>query len=171
MTSLREHTNNIHDKAQNTEWSNLLISGNISKEQYAHYLHNLLEIHRAIESKNLITKDDILRVNAIQNDIDNIDITVSEDILPSTKEYIEYLRNLLDNKVWSHIYCHYLGYMYGGEIIKKSIPYSATMLEFNNCGDCISHVRNNLKDADPDEAVTAFKYIIKVFNDLWRHYK
>lgn len=171
MTSLREVTREAHDEAENTPWGKLLVSGNMSKKQYVHYLYNLLEIHQAIESRGVITKPEVLRVPHIINDIEATDKETSPITLDSTWKYIDHLRQLPNEKLWAHIYCHYLGYMYGGQMIKKAISYPTTMLDFDDRTACIAYIRENLENVDHKEAIAAFKWATHMFNDLYANYK
>mgnify|MGYP006279144885 CR=1 FL=1 len=171
MTSLREVTREAHDQAEHTDWAKLLLGGNISRAQWSHYLFNLLEIHQAIESRGVLTDPRVLRVNAIINDIEATDAKISPVTLDSTWQYIDHLNNLPAEKLWPHIYCHYLGYMYGGQMIKKSVPYSTTMLDFEDRTACIQYIRDHLNDADEQEAILAFKWATIMFQDLWDSYK
>lgn len=171
MTTLKEATRAVHDEAEHTEWSKLLVSGTISKKQYVHYLYNLLEIHQAIEDRGVITNDLVKRVPSIINDIEAIDNSVMPDVLDSTWQYVDHLRHLPEELLWCHIYCHYLGYMYGGQMIKKAIPYSTTMLDFDDRMNSIAYIREHLENADHDEAISAFKWATRMFNDLWDRYK
>lgn len=170
MTTLKEATRAAHDAAETTEWAKLLISGKITIDQYAHYLYNLLEIHDAIESRNVITMPQILRVPAIAYDIETLQTSVNPGALDSTWDYIKHLRNLPEEKLWCHIYCHYLGYMYGGQMIKKAVPFTTTMLDFEDRPECVAYVRSHLENADHAEAVHAFERATIMFNDLWTNY-
>ena len=171
MTTLKEATRDVHDEAEHTEWGKLLINGNRTRTQYVHYLYNVLEVHQAIESRNVITKKEVLRVPSIINDIEATDITISPVALDSTWKYVDYLNKLSDDQLWGHIYCHYLGYMYGGQVIKKAVPFSTTMLDFDDRQDCVAYIREHLEGVDHEEAKAAFKWAIVMFNDLWKHYK
>jgi heme oxygenase len=171
MTTLKEVTRAVHDEAEHSEWGKLLVNGNITKAQYVHYLFNLLEIHQAIESRGVITKPEVLRVKTIINDIEATDSTISPVTLDSTWKYVDHLNKLPDDQLWGHIYCHYLGYMYGGQIIKKAVPFSTTMLDFDDRQGCVAYIREHLDGVDHEEAKAAFKWATVMFNDLWDHYK
>lgn len=171
MSNLREVTREAHDEAENTPWGKLMVSGNMTRSQWVHYLYNLLEIHQAIEARGIIDKSEILRVQSIINDIEATDKTASPVVLDSTWEYIDHLRKLPPEKLWAHIYCHYLGYMYGGQMIKKAISYSTTMLDFDDRPSCVAYIREHLENVDEKEAVLAFKWATKLFNDLWDNYQ
>lgn len=171
MTTLKDVTRAVHDEAERTNWGKLLVSGNISRSQWVHYLFNLLEVHQAIEGRGVLTKPEVLRVRAIADDIEATDTKVSPVVLDSTWRYVDYLRKLPDDKLWPHIYCHYLGYMYGGQMIKKAVPFSTTMLDFDDRPACIAYIREHLENADHDEAIAAFKWATLMFNDLWDNYK
>lgn len=47
--SLREYTKDLHIEVEKTEFSKLLLSGNISNEQYANYLCQILLVYNPIE--------------------------------------------------------------------------------------------------------------------------
>lgn len=171
MSNLREVTREAHDEAEQTPWGKLLVSGDINKKQWVHYLYNLLEIHQAIESRNVITKPEVLRVQSIINDIEATDTRTSPVTLDSTWKYIDHLNKLSDKQLWPHIYCHYLGYMYGGQMIKKAVPFSTTMLDFDDRPSCVAYIREHLENVDEKEAIAAFKWATYMFNDLWENYK
>ena len=71
--SLREITKDLHTDAERTAFAKLLLSGEISKEQYAQYLYQMLLIYNPIEMGNEnqgFFKDlpDIQRTYAIYQD-------------------------------------------------------------------------------------------------------
>jgi heme oxygenase len=73
-TSLREAIHDLHHVAENTRFTKLLLSGDITPEAYSKFLQNLYPIYSNLESqatRHGLLKDifDILRAESIHNDI------------------------------------------------------------------------------------------------------
>lgn len=168
MTTLKEATSTVHRQAEQTRWARLLVTGKITEQQYAAHLVNLLPIHKAIEERIFLPAN-IIRSKLIEQDLVTLNIT--SDILSATKSYIEYLSNLSDQKIWAHIYVHYLGELYGGQYIKKVIKFPTRHLEFANIEESIAYIREFSKLAEHDEAIKAFEFTIKLYEQLWEENK
>ena len=168
MTTLKEATNIVHRQAEQTDWTKLLITGKIDREQYAAHLVNLLSIHTLLEQRIKLPSD-LQRSEKILEDLTDLKITA--DVLDITIEYVGCLSKLSDSELMSHIYVHYLGSLYGGQYIKKVLAFSSNHLEFNNSEDCIRYIRELTHDCDHDEAIRAFSWTIAVYKKLWEEYK
>jgi heme oxygenase len=165
MKTLKESTADIHKKAEETALSKELISGNISEDTWLTYLSNIIHVHMVIESRGLIEKQEVLRTGKIGLDLGSID-SAHLRLKKSTIEYCQYLEELPDNKLWAHIYVHYLGHLYGGQYIKKNIKWSSNFLDFEDHKGCIEYLREKTEDVKPKEAKVAFEWIIKIYDDI-----
>lgn len=123
-------TREIHEEAENTKWSQLLVSGNILDEQYGQYLYNLLHIYESIEN-TLSTHgfwaqhpalSEIKRVIPITYDRGMFKSDVGIGFEKTTVQYGEYLRQLDVKALLAHLYVRHFGDMYGGQIIAKKVP-------------------------------------------------
>lgn len=167
MIDLKTLTREIHAAAEHNPFSQKLVNGELSKDGWVTFLHNQLEAYQAIESRGLITLPDLLRVPRIASDIEACDADHKKvAIVPATWKYVEHVRNLPEHLVWSHIYVRYMGDAHGGQMIKKANRWSTNMLDFEDRVACIKWLREHTADADPDEAITAFKMVMDIYTEL-----
>jgi heme oxygenase len=163
---LRQAVQDNHRAAERTRWSQMMISGDMRIEQYAAMLYNMLPIYAELERTGLITKPEVLRASLVQADLDALGGT-KHGLTLSTVYYTRYLESLDDTARWAHIYVHYLGNMYGGQMIGRRLPGQHDHLLFDDLTGCIAYVRENITDVRSDEANTAFIWTIKVYDELY----
>lgn len=164
MGIIRESIRCVHERAEKHPFAQSLIDGTISKSRWDTYLFNLLVIHKTIEDRAIIKKDELLRTDKLFLDL--MDCRGGTPVVEHTRKYYEYLDSIDENKLWSHIYVHYLAHLYGGKIIREHIPWSSRFLVFDDSEGCIRYIRENCENADTDEAISAFESTIKIFDDL-----
>jgi len=176
--SLREITKDLHTDAERTAFAKILLSGEISKEQYAQYLYQMVLIYGPIEMGNEVQgffKDlpDIQRTWAIYQDFTELagkDYT-GYKWLPSTVDYHNYILELLSNKerrhlIKAHLYCRHMGDLYGGQILAKRVPGSGKFYKFKDAEKLKEQIRAELTDDLGDEARVAFEWAIKIMREL-----
>jgi heme oxygenase len=176
--SLREITKDLHTDAERTAFAKLLLSGEISKEQYAQYLYQMLLIYNPIEMGNELQgffKDlpDIQRTYAIYQDF--VELAGKDSVgykwLPSTIDYYHYLLELLSDPerkhlIKAHLYCRHMGDLYGGQILAKRVPGSGKFYQFKDADKLKEQIRAELTDDLGDEARVAFEWAIKIMREL-----
>ncbi len=192
--SLKKLTDSIHKKAEQTKWSQLLVSGDMTCKQYGQYLYNLLYIYSVLETKADrlgIFKDhpklrDIQRIWPLT--LDRGWFPYENEYEPTTHEYVEYLESCTREQILAHMYVRHFGDMYGGQIIAKKAPRPdedssweyrdqeslpdldeecwTEYFNFENKSELISIMRSLLTNEMADEAIHGFKYAINLFNDL-----
>jgi heme oxygenase len=185
--SLKKMTDSIHRKAEQTKWAQLLVSGNMSAEQYGLYLYNQSFIYSSLESRisdlNLLDPvyRKIFRTYPLSLDLFAYYNTPKVKF-DSTDRYIDYVQHLDKDQAWAHLYVRHFGDMYGGQIIAKKAPLkdadvnagftesSHAMYEFENKSETIRYVRSNLKDEMADEAILCFQFAIDLFQDLEEYF-
>lgn len=166
MTDLRTITKDIHDAAERTALSQMLISGDFNQHEWATFLANQMEAYQAIERRNIITLPSLLRVPALRRDLDEVAPLHQPRVLNSTWRYVEHIKGLSDDLVWSHIYVRYLGDLFGGQMIKRAAKWPCNHLDFEDKQACMQYLRQNTANADPGEAVNAFKMVIDVYEEM-----
>lgn len=175
--SLKDLTKQKHQDAERTEFANLLLSGNITKEQYALYLAQMLEVYSKLEfycaKAGLLTDlPGLGRALNIFEDIKELDVPMADlKLLESTKQYSEYLFNLSEdaskhNLLFAHLYVRHMGDLYGGQMIAKKVPGSGKFYEFRNRSELIEKIRAKLDDSLGDEANIAFDHAIAIMKEL-----
>jgi heme oxygenase len=174
--SLKELTQEKHTEAENTEFAKLLLSGNISKEQYSNYLYQMLLIYNSLELSArkvglLDELPDTRRSPNIYKDLVELSGTNHGFVwLPEAVEYHKYLLSLGEandrNKIMAHIYVRHMGDLYGGQMIKQKVPGSGKFYEFKDPVGLKALIRERLDDSMGDEANIAFDYAIKIMKAL-----
>ena len=175
--SLREITKDLHTDAERTEFAKLLLGGNISKEQYANYLWQMVLIYPPIEMGNSLqghfkNLPDIERAWSIYQDF--VELAGKEHDhkwLPSTIAYHNYLLELLNDParkylIKAHLYCRHMGDLYGGQIIAKRVPGQGRFYKFKDPEKLKEQIRAELTDDLGDEARIAFEWAIKIMREL-----
>ena len=118
--------------------------------------------------------DELYRTHLLVKDI-ALGPSMEVTACPATIEYVSYLSRQFNpqanGQYKGHIYTHYLGWLYGGQMIAKNLALPKYHLQFNNPKACVDYVRNNLLglvfDRDADEAKLAFSYTIKIYKELY----
>lgn len=178
--NLKELTRQHHDNAERTEFADLLLSGDISPKLYQEYLHAQLQNYMAVESAVSVPMElePIFRSAQIEQDLQEIEslfgLDEIEDNLPSVTEYVSHVQTLAEendnDKLLAHLYVRHFGDAHGGQIIKKNVPGSGTMYEFEDRRELIQGVRELLHDGMADEAKICFEYAERLFHELIERY-
>lgn len=169
--SLKELTKDVHHDAERKPFAKLLLSGNITPQQYYVYLFNQFHMYQALESKlDLSGIEDIARHNKIRDDIHELESLFDikpKTLFKSTVDYIRYINSIHDQqRLLAHLYVRHFGDMYGGQIIKKRIPGSGSMYDFDNVEFLKQTVREKLTDDMAEEAKVCFNYAIRLFEEI-----
>jgi heme oxygenase len=176
MTTLKELTHENHVLAEQQPFTKLLLSGNISENIYADFLYNQHVIYETLESvaKGRGLLDGLFgieRSHKILVDYQNLP-KCKTTIYTSTQKYIQYIitRNLSDNQLLAHLYVRHMGDLYGGQMIKRVVPGTTTMYEFENRSELITALRQKLDISMAAEANECFAFAIELFTELADEY-
>jgi heme oxygenase len=171
MTTLKELTHDSHVLAEQHKFTQLLLSGKMSESIYSDFLYNQHAIYYTLESvantRGLLDNlPGLCRADLIKQDLIELNAGVVK-LYTSTQEYVQYVaNNLTDQQILAHLYVRHMGDLYGGQMIKKLVPGSATMYEFENRKDLIDALRNKLDVSMASEANLCFDYAIELFSEL-----
>lgn len=174
---LKELTWAHHQSAERRRFAKHLISGTISPELYHKFLCCQYLNYEVLESKVIISPNlhPIKRSNRIWSDIRELEETYGLEpdgnYPPSVSKYTAHLQALSDEdaneKLLAHMYVRHFGELHGGQIIKKKIPGSGKMYEFE--GDTkvlIEEFRKLLHDGMAEEAKICFDFASELFDEL-----
>jgi heme oxygenase len=171
MTTLKELTHESHEQAEAHPFTKLVLSKNISDAVYADYLYNQHAIYYTLESiatiRGLLDNlPGLSRASLIKKDFDELNVSGCK-LYMSTHKYTHYVAcNLTDSQILAHLYVRHMGDMYGGQMIKKCVPGSGCMYEFENRKELIETLRNKLDTSMASEANHCFDYAIQLFTEL-----
>ena len=118
--SLKDYTKDLHTEVEKTEFSKLLLSGNISNEQYANYLYQMLLVYNPIEfgSKLLGVLDNLpglQRTALIYDDfIELAGKNYNNKWCQSAIDYNRYLLDMINDLdrrplIKAHLYVRHMG--------------------------------------------------------------
>ena len=171
--SLRELTSAKHSEIEAMPFTQYMLSGKISEEDYAKYLYQMIGVYKALEevASNTNVLDDmptLPRFYSLKHDYEElVGQNIQHPILPATKEYCDYIKALTNSKdVIAHMYVRYMGDMAGGQQIKKLVPGSGSFYDFENMRDLMMKFRSKLSDDMAEEAIKAFNYNIAITRQL-----
>jgi len=171
MTTLKELTHDNHVKAEAHAFTKLLLSGEIPSGIYATFLANQLLQYQTLEhcAKHLLDQiPGLARSELIMQDLLDLDEPVI--FFDSTAEYCNHVKQLDDAGLWAHIYTKHMGDLYGGQILKKLVPGSGLMYQFNDRKLMIDQLRTKLDISIATEANYAFESAIKLFDRIADEY-
>jgi heme oxygenase (biliverdin-producing, ferredoxin) len=174
--NLKELTWENHKKAERTSFIKRLISGRIKPEHYQIYLANQYLMYLCLEnqSRDFIDVDFISKIERAKNIMEDIWENSSDTchILPTTLKYVEYIQTKLKdrNALLAHLYVRHMGDLYGGQIIKKFVPGSGRMYDFDgDVKEIATEFRSMLSDDMVDEANKCFELVIDFLEELEKH--
>jgi len=178
--NLKALTKEHHDNAERTEFADMLLGGNIPPRLYQQYLHAQLANYSVLESVVEVPMEleAIFRSTQIEEDLVELETTFDlpeiEEPLRSVVEYEKHI-NILSEKndtegLLAHLYVRHFGDAHGGQIIKRNIPGSGQMYEFEDRRALIQGVRELLHDDMADEAKNCFEFAERMFHELIEMY-
>ncbi len=175
--SLKEITKDLHTEAEKTLFAKKLIKGDLTQEEYANYLWQMVLVYNGIEvaanSQGMLKNlPDIERAHKIYQDC--IELVGPYHQLkwnPTTIEYYQYLLQLNYNPekrhlIKAHMYCRHMGDLFGGQMIKGRVPGSGKFYEFKDPEALKMAIRAELTDDLGEEARVAFQWAIKLMEAL-----
>lgn len=167
MLSLKEATAQKHKIAERMPFNVRMFLGVLTKQEYLLYLKQQLLIFQTLEKTDL-PHADLNRCNNLLVDINELEAQgyKSDLVLSSTTEYVDYLQSLSYPNKLPHIYLNYLALLFGGQIIKKRVPSTGKLYDFNNGNDALEAVRKVQKDEWADEVNKGFDFTIRILEEL-----
>lgn len=164
---LRLAVHDLHNQAEKTNIAQAMIAGTLSPLKYKKLCYQLYLICDFVES-HIQLPIYLQRRKQFVLDIANcLGEPVNECF--STANYLNYLVSAKDT-LKGHLYAHYLGWLYGGQMIAKKLELPKNHLEFENVKAAVDYMRNHilvdLTTDDAEEAKRAFEAIIAIYKEI-----
>jgi heme oxygenase len=167
---LREQCQDLHKQAEETKLAQALVKGSVPARVYKQMIWQLYQIADVIERKWRFEVSDLDRRQKLALDVAQCaqgDVST----LASTSAYCAELNNLTPDQLRGHVYVHYMGWLYGGQMLKKNLKFPINHLEFQDVKSCVDYIRSrvlvDLTDADSLAAQRAFQSIMEIYNELY----
>ena len=172
---LKELTKEVHQQAERQDFVKVLMSGSISEELYATFLYNQHALYNLLEvcamSHGLLNDfPHIRRAPRILTDFQ--ELWKKEEmpkITDSTERYMKHVLEIKEEpkKLMAHLYVRHMGDLSGGQMIKKKVPGSGTMYDFEgDIKQTKEAIRSKTDDSMADEARLCFEYATELFKEL-----
>ena len=174
---LKELTWAHHQAAERRAFAKILLSGKIEPKLYHKFLccqylnYQILESYAEIPS-NLLP---IRRESRIWTDIRELEVEYGlgpdGDYPKSVEEYTNHIKSLAEkgdqHGLLAHMYVRHFGELHGGQMIKKRVPGSGKMYEFELEKEyLIEEFRKLLDDDMAEEAKICFDFASQLFDEL-----
>lgn len=174
MSNLKELTWEHHEKAEQSPFASLLMSGDIEPKDYQKYLFNQMVCYGALEGAVDLPEPwrGVFRADAIFQDMQELmkeyNLTPIEKALNTTVEYVGYIESIKNDnhKLLAHLYVRHFGDLHGGQMIKKKVPGSGKYYDFEHRYELIKGLRSLLDDSMADEARICFDFAFRSFEEL-----
>jgi heme oxygenase len=173
MLPLKDAIAEKHSLAEKMTFNQRMFNGELSKEEYILYLCQQLAIFQAIE-RHPLPHTALDRCPKVFEDIKELmELEDGQGLqirpLVSTNEYQKYLHSLTQEELLPHVYLNYLAIMFGGQMMKKNVPGSGRMYEFDgDMREIAGTIRAVQNDEWADEANKALDYNINILDELQR---
>jgi heme oxygenase len=113
---------------------------------------------------------DIRRAPNIWADYEELweDLDNPPQLLPVCREYADHIMSIKEDpqKLFAHMYTRHMGDLSGGQMIRKKIPGSGTLYDFEDGPALKELIRERLDDSMADEAKICFNFATKTFQEL-----
>jgi len=168
MLPLKEAIDVKHREAEQMEFNQRMMRGELTRFEYSQYLFQLYNIFSAIERFPL-PHPDLARSGKALQDIDDLnpgDSVYHLHMCPSTFDYVLRLHTLTQEELLPHVYLNYFALMFGGQMMKEKTPGEGRIYQFDNMKDVMMSIRSIQKDEWADEANRALQCNIHIFDEL-----
>jgi heme oxygenase len=174
---LKQLTWDHHQSAERRAFARKLLRGELTNHEYYVFLVCQWHNYSTLEKAAIIPPhlNAIKRADRIMEDIKELEelygFGFPSGLPPSVKEYEVHIGQLAEydnnHALLAHMYTRHFGELHGGQIIKKKIPGSGKMYEFEgDTKELISEFRKLLDDEMAEEAKRCFEFASKLFDEL-----
>lgn len=164
---LRIAVHELHEQAEKTNIAQAMINGTLSAVKYKRLCYQLYLICDFIE-QHITLPSYLQRRTQFVLDVANCPAGSVEACF-ATNNYITYLSGATD-ALKGHLYAHYLGWLYGGQMIAKKLDLPKNHLQFADVKAAVEYMRSkilvDLTQDDADEAKKAFDAIIAIYKEI-----
>lgn len=128
MSTIKEATKHLHEELEDQPFNVKMFEGDQTDEERAVYLMSNIEIFSVLD---LCVDPTFRRLPYLENDLAQLRASYWADPSHIATAYATYLKNVCSD-VRAHIYLNYMGFMYGGQIMKQKYPGTASAYEFED---------------------------------------
>lgn len=175
MSSLKELTWEAHKNAERQAFVMDIFKGRVDEKLYAEFLYNQHAIYDTLEATAMMHGlfndiQTIRRAPSILEDFNELwGNNAPPELKPSTQEYMKHIFSIQDDKdkIMSHVYVRHMGDLSGGQILKKKVPGSGKLYQFEgDVKELKEKIRAKCNDGMAEEAKVCFEYATRLFKEM-----
>lgn len=167
--SIKELTADLHDELEAKPFNKKMFAGQLTKFERQVYIASWIPIFKQLDP---YVPDEMKRVHSLEAAQESLGHP--EPPVLDVWGYVHYLngwhaRN--NRSLNGHIYLNYMGFMYGGQIMKKKYPQSSQMYEFDDINYWRQYVRDTYVDMSEEfvyEVKNGFRMHLNICDELAR---
>lgn len=173
MSNIKDATKTLHDRLEALPFNKKMFEGNQTNAERAVYLCSNLEIFEVLDPH---VPKEMRRSSLIEEDL-GVLAEPFADAPRTTIAYRTYLEKVCDD-LRPHIYLNYMGFMFGGQIMRKRYPESASLYEFDDIEGNREYIRQRVCETynSPhwrsfvDEVKNGFRWHIGISKELGEYF-
>ena len=135
-SAIKQATKTLHENLELLPFNQKMFRGEQTDDERADYLCSMLEIFSVLDKH---VPDQMKRHPLIEKDLTALSKPFAE-VPRTTNGYVTYLEMICPD-IRPHLYLNYMGFMYGGQVMKKRYPHASSMYEFDDIEEQRSFVR------------------------------
>lgn len=169
MFSIKELTQDLHTELEALPSNQKMFRGEQTVSERKTYIASQLKIFQVLDT---YVPERLRRVRALESATESLGGYSRLPTLASVA-YAHYLTGAhtygIVPNINAHIYLNYMGFLYGGQIMKKRYPTSAAMYQFDDPVMWREYIRANhieMNDEFVSEVRTGFKMQIAISKEL-----
>lgn len=168
--SIKDLTADLHEELEAKPFNQKMFRGDLNFFDRKVYIASWMPIFKHLDPH---VPDGMKRVPSLKEALKTLGGYPEPPVLPA-HGYAHYLggwhaRN--ERSLNGHIYLNYMGFMYGGQIMKKKYPQSSQMYEFDDINYWRQYVRDTYVDMSEEfvyEVKAGFRMHLNICDELAR---
>lgn len=180
MSSLKELTWEAHKNAERQAFVMDIFKGIVDKQLYAEFLYNQHAVYDILEATAMMHGifNDVPTIRRAPNILQDFNELWGDNPAPelktSTHRYIKHIFSIKEDaqKIMAHVYVRHMGDLSGGQMLKKKVPGSGTLYQFDgDVQELKEKIRAKTDDSMADEAKICFEYATELFKEMHNEIK
>ena len=164
---IKSATQDLHTELENVSFNQRMFRGVQKAQERKNYILGWKII---FEELDLQVPEFLRRGAYIQMDIDNLEVPGAP--AQAALEYANSIKR--SNNTSAHIYLNYMGFLYGGQIMRKHYPETSSLYTFDDLPYCRQWIRDNHVFSEQqffvNEVRAAFRAHIEISKQLDKMY-
>jgi len=166
--NLREETKQLHDELEGLSFNVKMFKGEQTDEERMAYLLSNRYIFRVLDEHMPIGFRRLSKIDKDINTFRKSGMKTEILYLENSIGYAYYLDHHCKN-INAHLYLNYMGFMYGGQIMKKRYPNSASLYEFDDIEEKRLYIREKICEDNKefvDEVKFGYRWHINISKEM-----